>query len=92
MESWSDSCSATCNAAVPDPLQLMLYEIGVRENHRRRGIGRTLIDEMERWMKSAEVASVWVLADNTRAEAFYTACGFSRDEPQPVQMSRRLSR
>jgi len=73
-----------------DPLQLMLYEIGVRKNYRRQGVGRALIGEMEEWMTENRVASVWVLADNDVAEAFYTACGFSRDDPQPVQMSRRL--
>jgi ribosomal protein S18 acetylase RimI-like enzyme len=73
-----------------DPLQLMLYEIGVRKNYRRQGVGRALIGEMEEWMTENRVSSVWVLADNDVAEAFYTACGFSRDDPQPVQMSRRL--
>jgi N-acetylglutamate synthase-like GNAT family acetyltransferase len=45
---------------------------------------------MEEWMRENGVARVWVLADNDAAEAFYAACGFSRDDPQPVQMSRRL--
>ncbi len=69
--------------------QLMLYEIGVRAGRRRRGVGRALIAEMERWMRSARVASVWVLADSQEAEKFYIACGFAREDPQPVQMSRR---
>jgi hypothetical protein len=45
---------------------------------------------MAEWMRENAVASVWVLADNEEAEAFYAACGFARDDPQPVQMSRRL--
>ncbi|HMJ01203.1 MAG TPA: GNAT family N-acetyltransferase [Gaiellaceae bacterium] len=73
-----------------EPLQVMLYEIGVRRDHRRQGIGRTLMSKMEEWMREAGVGRVWVLADNQEAEAFYAACGFSRDDPQPVQMSRRL--
>jgi ribosomal protein S18 acetylase RimI-like enzyme len=72
------------------PFQLMLYEIGVRKDQRRQGVGRALMSEMEEWMRENRVASVWVLADNDAAEAFYAACGFSRDDPQPVQMSRRL--
>ena len=72
-----------------DPLQLLLYEIGVRDDRRRQGIGKALVSEMEAWMREHGVASVWVLADNDEAEAFYAACGFSRDDPQPVQMSRR---
>jgi ribosomal protein S18 acetylase RimI-like enzyme len=73
-----------------EPLQLMLYEIGVRDGHRRQGVGRALVGEMAEWMRENAVASVWVLADNQEAEAFYAACGFARDDPQPVQMSRRL--
>jgi hypothetical protein len=45
---------------------------------------------MAEWMRENAVASVWVLADNEEAEAFYASCGFARDDPQPVQMSRRL--
>jgi predicted N-acetyltransferase YhbS len=73
-----------------ESLQLMLYEIGVRDDHRRQGIGRALISEMEAWMREAGVGIVWVLADNEEAEAFYAACQFSRDDPQPIQMSRQL--
>jgi GNAT superfamily N-acetyltransferase len=71
-----------------DPLQLMVYEIGVRATHRRRGIGRQLISVMDAWMAEHGVRKVWVLADNPGAESFYSACGFHRDEPQPVEMSR----
>lgn len=72
-----------------EPLQLMLYEVGVRDDRRRQGIGRALVSEMDEWMRANGVSTVWVLADNDEAEAFYAACGFARDEPQPVQMSRR---
>jgi predicted N-acetyltransferase YhbS len=75
---------------VGDSTQLMLYEMGVRDDRRRRGVGTALVGEMERWMRAAGVAGVWVLADNEGAEAFYEACGFSRDDLQPVQMSRRV--
>jgi N-acetylglutamate synthase-like GNAT family acetyltransferase len=73
-----------------DAAQLLLYEIGVREDLRRRGIGSSLLAAMEEWMQDARVRSVWVLADGGDAEAFYAACGFSRADAQPVQMSRRL--
>jgi GNAT superfamily N-acetyltransferase len=68
------------------PRQVLLYEIGVREHHRRRGVGRALVDEMRRWMESERVSEAWVLAA-PEAEAFYAACGFVRDDEQPVQMS-----
>jgi ribosomal protein S18 acetylase RimI-like enzyme len=58
--------------------ELLLYSIGVREDCRRRGIGRTLVREMRRWVEAADCPEVWVLADNPAAEAFYAAAGFER--------------
>ena len=62
-----------------DPRQLLLYEVGVRESHRRRGVGTALVEAMRNWMRVESVEKVWVLADNPGAEAFYAACGFIRD-------------
>jgi ribosomal protein S18 acetylase RimI-like enzyme len=61
--------------------ELMLYEIGVRRDARRRGIGRSLVDVMTEWMKANGVAEVWLGADNPGAEQFYLACGFAYDNP-----------
>lgn len=58
--------------------ELLLYSIGVRTGHRRRGVGTALVEEMLRWTKDSGVPEVWVLADNPGAEAFYAACGFER--------------
>jgi GNAT superfamily N-acetyltransferase len=71
-----------------EPVQLMLYEIGVRKDRRRQGIGRALVAEMDAWMAKNGVSKVWVLSTN-EAEPFYAACGFSRDDPPPIQMTRR---
>jgi GNAT superfamily N-acetyltransferase len=71
--------------------QLLLYEIGVRDAHRRRGVGRALVEAMRDWMAQHDVAEAWVLADNSGAEGFYAACGFVRDAEQPVQMTLSLS-
>lgn len=71
--------------------QLLVYEIGVRAEHRRRGVGRALVEAMREWMAQHDVTEAWVLADNPGAEAFYGACGFVRDEEQPVQMTLSLS-
>jgi GNAT superfamily N-acetyltransferase len=70
--------------------QVLLYEIGVREAYRRRGIGTALIAEMRSWMVDHDVAEAWVPADSGDAEAFYAACGFVRDEVQPIQMTLSL--
>ena len=58
--------------------ELLLYSIGVRASDRRRGVGTGLVEEMLRWMRSEGIPEVWVLADNSGAEAFYASCGFER--------------
>lgn len=73
-----------------DARQVLLYEIGVREAHRRRGIGTALVGAMREWMVEHDVAEAWVPADSGEAEAFYAACGFVRDDVQPVQMTLAL--
>ena len=72
------------------PRQLLLYEVGVREARRRQGVGRALVEAMRDWMATEGIREAWVLSDNPIAEAFYAACGFTRDDQQPVQMTLRL--
>jgi GNAT superfamily N-acetyltransferase len=69
--------------------ELLLYDIGVHHHWRRRGIGRRLLGEMERWMDDHGVTVVWVLADNPAAVDFYRACGFAPEAAQPVYMTRQ---
>jgi GNAT superfamily N-acetyltransferase len=74
-----------------DPGQeLLLYEIGVRKAHRRKGVGRALLDHMARWMQSHGISVVWVCADNRVAVEFYRGCGFASEEPQPLYMTRSI--
>jgi GNAT superfamily N-acetyltransferase len=73
-----------------EPRQVLLYEIGVREASRRHGVGTALVQAMRRWMRDERVKEAWVLADNPEAVAFYAACGFVRDEEQPIQMTLGL--
>ncbi len=68
------------------PRELLLFEIGVRQDARRRGAGRALVEEMRGWMQRERVTETWVLADNPGAIAFYAACGFARDTEQGLQM------
>ncbi len=67
--------------------ELLLYEIGVRNDSRRRGVGRLLVETMSKWMDANGVADVWVLADNPTAEAFYRSCGFSTDDSMSLYMT-----
>lgn len=72
------------------PRQLLLYEIGVRQRYRRKGVGTKLLATMRKWMEDESVDEVWVLADNPEAEKFYASFGFARDEEQSVQMTLSL--
>lgn len=67
--------------------ELLLYDIGVHRQWRRRGIGRRLLAAMKAWMQTHQVAEVWVLADNPVAVDFYRACGFATEDEQPVYMT-----
>lgn len=70
--------------------ELLLYDLGVHWQWRRRGIGRQLIAHMHAWMRANQVNEVWVCADNPEAVAFYRACGFGVETGQPVYMTRSL--
>jgi aminoglycoside 6'-N-acetyltransferase I len=71
------------------PLEVLLYEIGVRDAHRRSGVGRALLAALDAWMRAHDVREAWVLADNPGATAFYRACGFV-DAEQPTYLTRVL--
>jgi GNAT superfamily N-acetyltransferase len=59
-----------------DPREVLLYDIGVRAEARRRGVGRALIGALIDWMATNGVREVWVLTEEAEAMAFYRACGF----------------
>jgi GNAT superfamily N-acetyltransferase len=71
-----------------DPIEVLLYEIGVRRAERRKQIGRALVDTMHGWMKDQGIRESWVLADNPGAVSFYRACGYSIGAPAPVYLLR----
>lgn len=68
--------------------ELVLYEIGVHRDMRRRGIGRALVEACVAWMRARGMHTIWVLADNPGAEAFYLACRFIREREQPTMLVR----
>ena len=73
-----------------DARELLLYEIGVQRECRRRGVGRMLLDHMEGWMRTNGVGEVWVFADNQAAVNFYRSRDFAAAQAQPVYMTRRV--
>ena len=70
-----------------DPVEVLLYEIGVRSAHRRQGVGRALLEALQMWMTARQVSECWVLADNPVAVAFYRACGFGIATPAPTYLT-----
>ena len=73
-----------------DEQELLLYEIGVQREWRRRGVGRMLLDHMEGWMRTNGVGEVWVFADILAAVNFYRARAFEVADSQPVYMTHRV--
>jgi len=72
-----------------DPGEALLYEIGVRKNQRRHGVGRALVDALFAWMDELQLHEVWVLADNPGAAKFYAACGFELEPGSSFHIHRR---
>ena len=58
-------------------VEVLLYEIGVEEPFRRRGVGRALVEEAKRWAAGVGADELWVLTedDNIPARALYAATG-----------------
>lgn len=66
-------------------------EIGVREAWRRHGVGRALVAALHQKMQQEDISVVWVLADNSGAQAFYQACGYTVSDLQGVMLVRETS-
>ncbi len=60
-----------------DQQMMLLYEIGVGEWHRRRGVGKQLITELKAICREAEVMKMWVLTSrsNVAAARLYESTG-----------------
>jgi len=63
--------------------EMFVYELGVDESHRRRGIATALLDELRRTAVAAGCFGMWVGTepDNVAAIATYRAAGFTPPEP-----------
>jgi ribosomal protein S18 acetylase RimI-like enzyme len=67
--------------------EMLLYELGVAEAHRRRGIGKALVAALVRLAREAGCYGMWVLTDedNRAALTTYQAAGAAR-EPDTVML------
>ena len=65
---------------------MLLYEIEVTETHRRRGIGRVLVQHLKRTCRERGFAKMFVFTEesNTAAMALYAAAGGERGAPDTV--------
>ncbi|MGD0611790.1 MAG: GNAT family N-acetyltransferase [Anaerolineales bacterium] len=68
--------------------EVLLHEIGVNEDFRRRGIGKALIDEVKHWAKEAAADEVWVLTNrsNTAAVALCQSEGGTTESKTPDEV------
>jgi ribosomal protein S18 acetylase RimI-like enzyme len=64
--------------------EMFLYELGVDEAHRGRGIGRALVNALKKLATQRGCYGMWVLTDrdNLAALRTYRAGGASRDDDQ----------
>jgi GNAT superfamily N-acetyltransferase len=69
--------------------QFLLYEVDVRRGHRKRGIGRALVERFMAEARTAGAFEVWVLSNvsNKAAMAMYTGCGLRREHRDDVMLS-----
>src|SRR5262249_52331278 len=70
-------------------VEVLLYEIGVRAAHRRRGVGRKLVNALLERSTQLGARETWVLAGNPGAVEFYRACGFEGSGEPTVMLSHR---
>lgn len=72
--------------------QFLLYEIDVREDCRRRGIGRALVERFHAEAKLAGAYEVWVLTDesNRAGMGLYERARMARAPGETVMWERSL--
>jgi GNAT superfamily N-acetyltransferase len=73
--------------------EVLLYEIGVDEGYRRRGVGAALIADVKRWAKEVGADEVWVLTDagNAAGMALYASTGGVADPPGTTMFTYRIA-
>ena len=73
--------------------EMFLYELGVDEGARNRGVGRSLVAALADLARERGCYGMWVLTDeaNPAALCAYTAAGGTREQAGNVQLSWTFS-
>lgn len=53
-----------------------IMEFFVKKTHRRKGIGKRLVDQCEKFFKENGVKNMWLTADAVTGIPFWSACNF----------------
>ena len=78
----------------PDkPAQLFINEVGVSSSHRRRGVGRALVERLVRRAEELRCTEAWVLTDrkNESACRLYESAGAETPPDDCVMYTIRLT-
>jgi ribosomal protein S18 acetylase RimI-like enzyme len=72
--------------------EVLIYEISVSEEHRRKGIGKKLMQAVKTWAKEVSADEAWVLtySSNLPAMALYKSEGGEEDEPGTRMFSYKV--
>jgi ribosomal protein S18 acetylase RimI-like enzyme len=72
--------------------EMFLYELGVDDRFRRRGIGKALVAALADLARDRGCYGMWVLtdSDNSAAVRTYESAAPVRDHTQPLMLSWRL--
>ena len=74
--------------------EMFLYELGVAESHRRRGVARALIERLAAIARDAGCYGMWVATEaaNVAALATYESTGAKRDDEPAVILTWRFDK
>lgn len=72
--------------------EMFLYELGVAEPYRRRGVGRALVERLAQMARDLGCYGMWVATDdaNEAALATYQRTGAKRDDKPAVILTWRF--
>jgi ribosomal protein S18 acetylase RimI-like enzyme len=74
--------------------QFLLYEIDVRPECRRQGIGKALLQSFIQLARTSGASEIWLLSNESNAAAMqlYRSCGFERPNSDDVMLQLSLDK